>query len=321
MTTVLGSKKNITSNESIDCIDIPLLKSKLINEFSIESKIWGVIGGPPCPDFSIAGKQRGADGENGVLSSVYVDAIIKLKPTFFLFENVKGLIKTAKHKKYFDSLIKRLEENNYDTDYRLLNALNYGVPQDRERVFIVGFSRDYIKEFKHGKTKDIFPWNIKRKYVDAKNEFDWESTSAFSRNPKKPKDTPEELMVMSCLTNIDTEIDNRDDFFTPKSKKFHEIDEGDTNRKSFKRLHRWRYSPTCAYGNNEVHLHPYLPRRLSAREALRIQSVPDTYNMPKETSLTAKFKVIGNGVPVKLSRGIAKAFKEVLTIGDGKRGI
>ncbi|MEM5648086.1 DNA cytosine methyltransferase [Bacillus cereus] len=100
-------------------------------------------------------------------------------------------------------------------------------------------------------------------------------------------------------------IPNSNEFFNPKSPKFSFIEEGDDKRKSFKRLHRWRYSPTIAYGNNEVHLHPTLERRLSVREALRLQTVPDNYVISEDISLTVKFKAIGNGVPVKMSSLLA----------------
>ena len=80
----------------------------------------------------------------------------------------------------------------------------------------------------------------------------------------------------------------------------------DTSKKSFKRLHRYRYSPTACYGNNEVHLHPFEPRRLSLREAMRIQGIPDEYELPEGSSLTIKFKLIGNGVPVPLAYNIAQ---------------
>jgi DNA (cytosine-5)-methyltransferase 1 len=93
------------------------------------------------------------------------------------------------------------------------------------------------------------------------------------------------------------------------------IPEGDVSRKSFKRLHRWRFSPTAAYGNNEVHLHPTLPRRLTVREALRIQSVPDTYILPEDMPLTHKFKTIGNGVAVKLAYAVACSIRNMIEGG------
>ena len=93
----------------------------------------------------------------------------------------------------------------------------------------------------------------------------------------------------------------------PYSSKFWKIPEGNSSGKSFKRLHRYKYSPTAWYGNNEVHLHPWEPRRLSVREALRIQTVPDTYVLPEQFSLSSKFKMICNGVPCRLARCTAES--------------
>ena len=104
---------------------------------------------------------------------------------------------------------------------------------------------------------------------------------------------------------------NANDIFAVKSlPKFTSIPEGDSGGKSFKRLHRWRYSPTAAYGNNEVHLHPYLPRRISVAEALAIQSLPSDFSLPSDLPLSAKFKMVGNGVPYLLAFGIAKDISE-----------
>jgi DNA (cytosine-5)-methyltransferase 1 len=91
------------------------------------------------------------------------------------------------------------------------------------------------------------------------------------------------------------------------------VDEGDDSKKSYKRLHRWRYSPTACYGNNEVHLHPYQIRRISVAEALAIQSLPKQFYLPDNLSLTAMFKTIGNGVPYLAAKGIAKTILDFLT--------
>lgn len=90
------------------------------------------------------------------------------------------------------------------------------------------------------------------------------------------------------------------------------VAEGDVSKKCYKRLHRWRYSPTAAYGNNEVHLHPYKVRRLSVAETLAIQSLPQEFCLPPEMSLSAKFKTVGNGVPYLLAKGIAETIREYL---------
>ena len=82
-------------------------KRKLINLVAKEREkgnLVGFIGGPPCPDFSIAGKQRGRDGDNGKLSLSYISLLITMKPDFFLFENVKGLWKTARHREFYEEL-------------------------------------------------------------------------------------------------------------------------------------------------------------------------------------------------------------------------
>ena len=98
-------------------------------------------------------------------------------------------------------------------------------------------------------------------------------------------------------------------FFKPKAglPRFQSIAEGDDKKKCFKRLHRWRYSPTAAYGNNEVHIHPYKPRRLSISEALAIQSLPKEFVLPDNVSLSDAFKTIGNGVPFLLAKGLAES--------------
>ena len=71
-----------------------------------------------------------------------------------------------------------------------------------------------------------------------------------------------------------------------------------------------KHSPTAAYGNNEVHLHPYLARRISVAEALAIQSLPEDFSLPPDLPLSAKFKMVGNGVPYLLALGIANDISE-----------
>jgi DNA (cytosine-5)-methyltransferase 1 len=88
--------------------------------------------------------------------------------------------------------------------------------------------------------------------------------------------------------------------------------EGDTSRKSFKRLHRWRYSPTVAYGNNEVHLHPYETRRLNVAEALALQSMPRSFALPGDVSLSDMFKCVANAVPYLLARSLGRSLADTL---------
>ena len=82
----------------------------------------GFIGGPPCPDFSIGGKNRGSSGENGKLSATYVASIIQNQPDFFLFENVKGLYRTRKHREFFDMMKERLIQAGYHLTERAISV-------------------------------------------------------------------------------------------------------------------------------------------------------------------------------------------------------
>jgi len=273
--------------------------------------VFGVIGGPPCPDFSVAGKQRGGTGDNGSLSAIYVERILALRPTFFVFENVPGLVRTQKHKEFLDDLLCSLGWV-YNCEFKILNSLEYGVPQDRERVFIIGFELSWLLSRPSG-APTLFKWPVP-KYPNAKASFDWPRRSPFGGAPQKPQGIPDELMAgpVVCDQGQLATLPNGTEWFTPFSSKFQVIDEGDDSHKSFKRLHRWRYSPTASYGNNEVHLHPTEPRRLSVREALRLQTVPDEYALPPGMPLTHKFKMICNGVPVKLAYEVAMGVRKFM---------
>lgn len=290
-----------------------------VNDARRNGNLVGFIGGPPCPDFSVAGKNRGCDGDNGKLSQSYIDTIIKMKPDFFLFENVKGLWKTARHREFFESLKRQLDKAGYETTQNLVNALEYGVPQDRDRILLFGITNDILKKYhKDANFVKLFPWELyKENNLNEVKEMPWPATNPFVEDGKLacPKNIKKELTVEYWFKkNCVDKHANAKDFFTPREglKRMLTIDEGDVCKKSYKRLHRWRYSPTAAYGNNEVHLHPYRVRRLSAAEALAIQSLPKEFQLPHDMTLTDKFKTIGNGVPYLLSSGIAKSVKHFL---------
>jgi DNA (cytosine-5)-methyltransferase 1 len=210
-----------------------------------------------------------------------------------------------------------LQDHGYAVDYKILNALELGVPQDRERLFVIGFRRPLAEKAAGRKLRACehgwFPWPEIEAYNGARF-LPWPKLAPFGRQPAKPNEIPIELTVYPALfgSGDPEKIANGDEYFKPYSSKFTEVQEGDVSRKSFKRLHRFRFSPTAWYGNQEVHLHPWKARRLSVREALRIQSVPDEYVLPKEMSLSAKFKMICNGVPCIIARAVAESVHEVL---------
>lgn len=289
------------------------LKGDIV-DIKSNGRLVGFIGGPPCPDFSVGGKNKGRHGDNGILTEVYIDIVIKQKPDFFLFENVKGLWRTKVHREFYEEQKSKLKKAGYVTTERLINALEYGAPQDRERIILVGFRKDSFEEMSDEGIAD-FPWLKYLKY-NREDVFSkpWPKTDEFSAAKKrlKPKNVYEELTVEYWFKiNEVTNHPNTNHCFTPRQafERFKVIPEGDVTRKSFKRIHRWRYSPTAAYGNNEVHLHPYKPRRMSVAEVLAIQSLPKDFSLPDSMSLSDMFKSVGNGVPFLAAEGIAKTLK------------
>lgn len=302
---------------------MPMLHQYIVDEHE-QGNLVGFIGGPPCPDFSVGGKNEGKNGKNGVLAQSYVDLIIDCVPDFFVFENVKGLVKTAKHREYYVELKTAICNAGYYICDKTLNALNFGVPQDRERIILIGIRNNIpnIRTRLDENNKIDFPW-LNNAVFDDINEIKslvWIGQQKFAENnirywPRRLPKQYKELAVETWFRKNDViHHPNGNDIFRVKAglNKMQTIAEGDVSRKSFKRLHRWRYSPTAAYGNNEVHLHPYKIRRLSVAEAMAIQSLPDWFSLPPKMTLSNKFKVIGNGVPYLMSNVIAQTLNDFI---------
>ncbi|MFG1495171.1 DNA cytosine methyltransferase [Saccharospirillum sp. HFRX-1] len=312
---VRGENAAITNTDSI--CDLTA-KNVLKEAFSgPRPAIFGVIGGPPCPDFSNGGNHAGGEGPRGALTSVFTDMICDIKPGFFIIENVSGLYRFKKHRFFLEEKISQLRKSGYIVDYKVLNALELGVPQDRERLFVVGFKKTLVKHVEKDlseRKEGWFPWPVVDAYTGAKM-LSWPTIIPFGDEPKKPSDVPLELTVFPALLGRDDpeKLPNGSEFFNPYSHRFNTVSEGDVRRKSFKRLHRYRFSPTAWYGNQEVHLHPSKARRLSVRETLRIQSVPDKYELPTDMSLSSKFKMICNGVPCTMAFHLAMSVKSFLS--------
>ena len=293
---------------------------RIVDE-SKQHELTGFIGGPPCPDFSVAGRNRGKNGENGRLSGTYCDLICETHPDFFLFENVKGLYRTARHRAFFEELKQRFTENGYYLTEQLINSLEFGAAQDRDRIILIGFSQEMVNNMHlEVAEKQIVgsPWDAHKSYnLEEIKALPWPTTNPYHENV--PTNMPEgiipELTVLHWWQQNDVEHHpNQHMFFRPRAGliRFQTKDEGDMEKKCYKRLHRWRYSPTAAYGNNEVHIHPFLPRRISASEALAIQSLPANFILPPDLTLTDAFKTIGNGVPFVAAHGIASSIYDYI---------
>lgn len=310
MSSWSGKRREISAISDINEVSTGDVKALVKGQF-------GIIGGPPCQDFSIRGSKNGFDGMRGTLTYHYYERIMDMQPDFFLMENVPGLVLLKKTKKAFNAILDLFREE-YLISSKRLNALHYGVPQKRERLFVLGVKKSLVKDTSLYTLNDLwFNWPVPT-YPKAETSYNWGEPKGRSLEitaKKKLPEPPRELCVGDLIkssTNRST-IPNANEYFKLKKlTKIREIEEGDTYRPSFKRLHRKKYSPTVCYGNNEVHLHPVDDRRLSVREALRIQGVPDSYVLTTPEKLTKKFKMIGNGVPVPLAYQIALSIRSFL---------
>lgn len=288
---------------------------------SKRENITGFIGGPPCPDFSVAGKNKGRDGENGKLSGTYARLICIARPDFFLFENVKGLYRTSRHREFFEELKQQFRDAGYSLTEQLVNSLEFGAPQDRERIILIGIQNHIAEELglptDEGELKE-FPWETHKLYdIQGIKRLPWPSKTPYQEGVEMPmpKGIIQELTVEHWWKKNDVAHHlNENMFFKPRAGivRFTTKDEGDVEKKCYKRLHRWRYSPTAAYGNNEVHIHPYLPRRISVAESLAIQTLPKEFVLPLDVTLSDAFKTIGNGVPFVLANGIANSIYDYI---------
>jgi DNA (cytosine-5)-methyltransferase 1 len=307
------------SNEDINDLHDSKIVRQLQNQIRVkrtQGALVGFVGGPPCPDFSIGGKNKGRQGENGHLSLSYIELIAKLKPDFFLFENVKGLWRTKRHREFYEELKVILEAAGYALSDRITNAIEFGVPQDRDRIILLGIMKRKLK--RNSVLREEFLWKPEVSFDLHKTlSLDWPTAEPFGEDGvrKQPSGIVPELTIQHWFDLNDVENHpNSSHHFVPRAglKKFKILPEGDDSKKSFKRLHRWRYSPTAAYGNNEVHLHPFKARRISAAEALSIQSLPKTFELQSSMTLSNMFKGIGNGVPFLMAQGIANSFDTLL---------
>jgi DNA (cytosine-5)-methyltransferase 1 len=237
-----------------------------------------VIGGFPCQDFSLAGKRQGLNVKRGQLYLSMVEAVKRLQPKIFLAENVKGLLIWEKGLA-IETIKADFANLGYEVKHKLLNTADYGVPESRERVIIVGVRRDLEKEF-------VFP------------------EPTHSKNPVgrlKPWVTLKDALGDIEDQNIHDQLPNSG-YSKAKllpGKQGNRVCAADKPGPTMRAEH---------HGNIEFH---YLGhRRLSAREAARIQSFPDDFVFVNST--TDAYRQIGNAVAPVFGWHLAKALAETL---------
>ena len=273
-----------------------------IDESLFPEDIIGVIGGPPCQSWSEAGSMRGIEDLRGQLFYDYIRIIESKKPLFFVAENVSGML-AKKHQESVDEFIKLFKEIGYDVYLKLLNASDFQVPQDRERVFFIGFRKDLkITNFEFPNAvedkvflKDVI-WDLKNNAIPG---LDKNKTNGNSCN----------------FLNHEYFIGSFSTIFMSRN-----------------RVRSWEEPAfTIQASGRQCQLHPQAPkmikiekdkqifvpgkehlyRRLSIRECARIQGFPDDFKFIYE-NLNDGYKMIGNAVPVNLAYHIAKQIKKYL---------
>lgn len=276
---------------------------KNIKEEDLPKDIDGIIGGPPCQSWSEAGAMRGINDSRGQLFFEYIRLLKILKPKFFLAENVSGML-SKKHKEAVDNFIKLFKDCGYDVSLTLANAKDYGVAEERKRVFYIGFRNDLKIDFKfpEGSTKDDnkkitlreILWDLKDSAVPAENK-NYHNPKAVNNNEYFVGAYSPMFMSRNRVKSWDeqaftVQASGRQCQIHPQAPKMIKVG---VNR--------------CEFESGKE----YLYRRMSIRDVARIQGFPDNFKFIYNKVDNA-YKMIGNAVPVNLAYEIALAIKKVL---------
>ena len=248
---------------------------------------YGLIGGPPCQSWSEAGAKRGIEDSRGQLFNDYIRILRHLQPKFFVVENVHGLIH-QRNRDSFDSILKALRESGYQVTWKLLKASDYGVAQDRERVFIVGLHNNLNETFE-------FPPPVSNKVTLKDAIGDLNCLDIGSPNIKNHE-----------ITDIG---------FSPIFMSRNRVRSWDepsyTILASDRHIPLHPNAPKMVDNPSEPGMKMFVPgkedlyRRLSIRECARVQSFPDDYEFIYSVPRIG-YKMIGNAVPVQLAFHVAK---------------
>lgn len=284
----------------------PLIKGDIrkIKESDFPTDIDGIIGGPPCQSWSEAGSLRGIDDARGQLFFDYIRILKNKKPKFFLAENVSGML-ANRHSEAVENILNMFKECGYTVSLTLVNASDYGVPQDRKRVFYIGFRNDLNVNFQFPMPTTANP-ERKKTLRDAIGDLQGKEMQALPKNK----------------TNGKLSIPNHEYFIGAYSTIF----------MSRNRVRAWDEPAfTVQASGRQCQLHPQAPkmekiglnkcqfvkekenlyRRLTVRECARVQGFPDDFEFIY-TDIDDGYKMVGNAVPVELAKIVAEAIKKCI---------
>lgn len=292
--------------------------NNLKNDFDIGAKdVDLVIGGPPCQAYSTLGK-RNQNDPRAFLFYEYYRVLNELKPSVFIFENVKGLLSINKGK-LFEIILNLFESLGYRVYFKILNAVDYGIPQFRERVIIVGSKR---------KASFHFPAKVQNKnYLtveDALSDLPFIKSNTQSFIYKlNPQNEFQKMMRLNAPSELQDHIaPNHNDSLIklmellPDGGTPLDIPEANRPKSGFSNTYSrlWWNRPSTTITRNfgtpssSRCIHPKVARALTTREGARLQSFPDSYQF--FGSRSDKNLQIGNAVPPLLSIALSRAVKE-----------
>jgi len=285
----------------------PLIKGDIRNvkESDFPNEIDGIIGGPPCQSWSEAGSLRGIEDTRGQLFYDYIRILRDKQPKFFLAENVSGMM-ANRHSAAVKNIVKQFEDCGYDLTINLVNAADYGVAQDRKRVFYIGFRKDLNIDFK-------FPEATTPDKVDKitlnQSIGDLKGTAIPALEKNKTNGTID-------ILNHEYFTGDFSSMFMSRNRVRGWDEQGFTVQASGRQCQLHPQAPTMIHVDKNKRIFVLgkedLYRRMTVRECARIQGFPDDFEFIY-TSVDTGYKMIGNAVPVKLAHIIAAAIHSHLS--------
>ncbi len=257
----------------------------------------GIIGGPPCQSWSEAGALRGITDKRGQLFYDFIRILADKQPLFFLAENVSGMLLPI-HKKALENIKSMFSECGYKLSFQLLNAADFGVPQDRKRVFFIGYRKDLGIEFKFPAGSTIFNKILLRDVISDLKQNALPALGGQKTNGNNCIIPNHEYMTgsFSSIFMSRNRVRSWDEVsFTIQAGGRHAPIHPQAPKMLFIEQNKRIFSP----GKEELY------RRLSVRECARIQTFPDDFIF-KYNNVSAGYKMIGNAVPVKLAQALAE---------------
>lgn len=276
---------------------------RTVDEGKFPSNIDGIIGGPPCQSWSEAGSLKGINDSRGRLFYDYIRILRKVKPKFFLAENVSGML-ANRHSEAVKNIIKLFEDSGYNVTVTLVNAKDYGVAEERKRVFYIGFRKNLGINFvfPKGSTEDD---NKKITLRDIIWDLKDTAIPALPKNKKNP----------DAINNNEYYVGSYSTIFMSRNRVKSWDEQAFTVQASGRQCQLHPQAPKMKFiSQNKREFakgYEHLYRRMTVREIARIQGFPDDFKFIY-TDVDNAYKMIGNAVPVNLAYEIALEIKKVL---------